>query len=108
MGYEFVRRTPRYSLVVDIELTDLKLENQIKSKTKMLGLHGCGVDTVVLFPQGTGVKIKLSHQGAEVSAFARVVYATPALGMGVAFTAVEREDQRILENWIAEYLSIPT
>jgi hypothetical protein len=107
VGHQSVRGTPRYSLIVDIEITDEKLQTRIKARTKMLSLSGCGVDTVQLFPQGTGIRINLSHRGEHVRAFAKVVYSTSVLGMGVAFTNVEREDQRVLENWIAEYLSIP-
>jgi len=29
------------------------------------------------------------------------------MGMGVAFTGVERKDELILEWWIAEFASIP-
>lgn len=105
---DFVRRTPRYSFVVDVELTDLHSENQIRAQTKMLSLGGCGVDTVKLFPKGTSVRIRLSHEGAEVRAFARVVYSSAALGMGIAFTNIERDDERTLEWWIAESLRIPT
>ncbi|MFI5450271.1 MAG: PilZ domain-containing protein [Candidatus Bathyarchaeia archaeon] len=107
MEYESVRRTPRYSLIVDIEITDVLLEIQIRARTKMLSTFGCGVDTLKLFPKGTSVRIKLSHQGAEVRALARVVYSSSDLGMGVAFTSVEREDERILEWWITELVSIP-
>jgi hypothetical protein len=107
VGYEFVRRTPRYSLVLDIELTALGSEVKIRARTKMLSLYGCGVDTEKLLAKGTGVRIKLHHQGAEVNALARVIYSTTDLGMGVAFTSVEMEDQQVLACWIAEYLSIP-
>ena len=108
MEDECARRTPRYALVVDIEMTDVQKEIQIRGRTKMLSTFGCGVDTVKPFPQGTSVRIKLSHQGAEVRALARVIYSSSDLGMGVAFTSVEREDERILESWIAECASIPT
>lgn len=107
MEYECARRTPRYSLVVDIEMTEQESDIQIRARTKMLSLFGCGVDTVKLIPQGTSVRIKLSHQGAEVRALARVVYSSSDLGMGVAFTNVEREDERILGWWIAKSMSIP-
>jgi hypothetical protein len=107
VGCEFVRRTPRYSLVLDVEMTALGSEVQIRARTIMLSLYGCGVDTVKLLPKGTGVRIKLYHQGAEVNALARVIYSSSDLGMGVAFTSVEMEDQRVLECWIAEYLNIP-
>jgi hypothetical protein len=65
---ESVRRVPRYSLAVEIVMTDIQSEIQIRARTKMLSISGCGVDTVNLIPQGTSVRIKLSHQGAEVRA----------------------------------------
>ncbi len=107
MEYEYHRRTPRYSFVVDIELTDVQSGIQIRERTKDLSQCGCAVDTLKPFPKGTHVRIKLSHEGADVAALARVAYARPELGMGVVFTSVEPEDERILEGWIAELMSIP-
>jgi PilZ domain len=104
----FVRRTPRYSLIVDAEIADILLKAQIKTQTKMLSLFGCGVASSKLFSRGTNVRIKLSHKDAEVTALARVVYSSLEMGMGFAFTSVEREHERILEGWIAEYLSVST
>jgi hypothetical protein len=104
--YEVARRTPRYSFVVDVEVTDVRSEMQIKARTKMLGLFGCGVDTSRPFAKGTRVRIKLSHQGAEVKALASVVYASSELGMGIVFIRVDREDERILEWWIAEQMCL--
>ena len=105
--YKSVRRTPRYSLIVDVEMTDALLEMQIRARTKMLSMCGCGVDSSMLFPRATSVRIRFFHQDAEVRALGRVVYSSSDLGMGVAFTTVEQEDERILECWIAEYLTIP-
>jgi hypothetical protein len=106
--YELARRTPRYSLVIDVELTDVQSGIQIKARTKQLSLFGCGVDALRLFPKGTNVRIRLFHSGADVNALARVVYANPELGMGMAFTKVDRENERILDWWITELTSIPT
>lgn len=107
MEYEPVRRTPRYSLPVHIEMIDTKSEIEIRTRTTMLSMFGCGVDAAKLFPKGATVKIKLSHCGEEVRALARVIYSRSDLGMGVAFISVEPEDQRILEWWIAEFQGIP-
>ena len=104
---ELVRRTPRYSLVIDIEMTHEQSGIKIRARTKMLSLFGCGVDTVKVLPQGTTVWIKLSQRGMEAKALARVVYSSATLGMGVVFTNIEQEDERILQSWISEYLSIP-
>ena len=107
MEYKSVRRTPRYSLIVDVEMTDALSEMQIRARTKMLSMCGCGVESSMLFPRATSVRIRFLHQDAEVRALGRVVYSSSDLGMGVAFTTVEREDERILECWIADYLNIP-
>jgi hypothetical protein len=104
---EAVRRTPRYSFAVDIEVTDIQSAIQIRGRTTKLSLSGCGVDTLRLFPKGTSVRIRMSHRGAEVKAFARVVYASADLGMGLAFTDIDGEDEYILEWWLAEFVSIP-
>jgi hypothetical protein len=105
--YEIARRTPRYSLAVDIELIDIQSDTLIRARTKMLSLFGCGVDSVKLIPKGTSVRIKLTHQGTEVRALAKVVYSSLDLGMGIVFTNVEGEDERILEWWMAGLVSIP-
>jgi PilZ domain len=88
-------------------MTDVQSEIQISGRTKDLSLSGCGVDTLQLFPKGTRVRIRMSHKGAEVKAFARVVYARADLGMGFAFTDIGGEDEYILESWLAEFVSTP-
>jgi hypothetical protein len=100
------RRTPRYPLAVHVEVTDIQSGVQIRGKTNTLSLFGCGVDVVELLPQGTSVQLKLSHKGAEVKALARIVYASSDLGMGLAFTNIERQDEVVLEWWITEFMSI--
>lgn len=106
MGFEHPRSSPRYSFAVAIELTDVQSQTQIQGRTKDLSPCGCGVDAERSFPKGTPVRIKLSHEGTNVAALARVVYASPVLGMGLAFTQVDPKDERILEEWIAELMSI--
>jgi CDGSH-type Zn-finger protein len=106
MEYEYTRVAPHNSFVADIEVTDVQSEIHITGRTQDLSLLGCGVNTSKPFPKGTRVRIKLSHGGADVAALAKVAYARPDLGMGVVFTSVEPEDERILGAWIAELLSI--
>ncbi len=100
------RRTPRYCLAVDIEMTDLQSGRQGKGRTTTLSVAGCGVESGELFPQGATLRIHLSHQGRIVEAIGRVVYSSSDLGMGIAFTSIEAEDEPILQWWITERLSI--
>jgi PilZ domain len=106
MEYEYSRRVPRYSLIADVEVTDVQSGIQIRERTRELALFGCRVDTLKHFPKGTSVKIKVIHEGGEMVALGRVVYARPDIGMGIAFTSVAPEDERILEEWIVGLTSV--
>jgi hypothetical protein len=100
------RRTPRCPLAVNIEVTDMQSDVQIRGRTNTLSRAGCGVDAEQLLPKGTRVRIRLTHKGMEAKALAKIVYSTSDLGMGLAFTIVERQDEAILEWWMVEFMSI--
>jgi hypothetical protein len=76
-------------------------------RVKDLSLSGCGVNTPAPFAKGTRVRIKLFHGGGYIPALGTVIYGRVELGMGIMFTSVEPEDQRILAGWIAELANIP-
>lgn len=106
MEFDCCRRAPRYPLAVDIEVSDIESDVQTRGRTNTLSRFGCGVDAQLLLPKGTRVRIKLSHKGMEVKALAKIVYSSSDLGMGLAFTIVERQDEIILEWWMVEFMSI--
>jgi len=101
------RLQPRYPFAADIEVIDVQSGAQIKGRVKDLSLSGCGVVTVAPFAKGTRVRIKLFHGGGYIPALGTVIYGRQELGMGIMFTTVEAEDQRILAGWVAELMSIP-
>jgi len=105
--YEIARRTPRYQFDADVEVIGPGVGIRFVARAKTLGRFGCGVATSLRIPKDTNVSIKLYHRGAEVKALAKVVYSGPEVGMGVEFTNVDRENERILELWIDELVKIP-
>jgi hypothetical protein len=105
--YEISRRVPRYPFVADVAITDIDHRVQMKARTTTVGIFGCGIDTPNPFEQGTSVRIRLSHRGAEVKALGMVAYLRPNLDMGIAFTDIDRESERILELWIEELMRMP-
>lgn len=107
MEYAIARRTPRYQFVADVELNALSMVIRFVARTNTLGRFGCGIDTSLSIPRGTKIKVKLFHRGAEIKAFAQVVYSGLDCGMGIEFTSVGREDERILESWIEELENMP-
>ncbi len=101
------RLQPRYPFTADIEVTDVQSGIQIRGRLKDLSVAGCGVNAAAVFAKGTRVRIKLFHGGGYIPALGTVIYGRQELGMGIMFTSLEPEDQRILAGWIAELMSIP-
>jgi hypothetical protein len=60
------------------------------------------VETTTPFLEGTKVRLRISHHGANFFAHGNVAYSRPDAGMGIAFTLVEPSALSILEDWLAE------
>ena len=100
------RQGLRHSVIVDVVVIDLESGIRIRERTKDLSLYGCGVRTATPFAAGTKVVLKIAYRAEKIAVFGKVIYGRPDIGMGIAFTTVEPEDQKIIEDWIAE-LAIP-
>jgi len=100
--YEIARRVPRYPFVVEVAVSDAYSKAQTKAQTATLGLYGCGIVTSKPLAQGTGVRLTLFYRGAEVKALGIVAYVRSDLDMGIAFTDIDQESERILDKWITE------
>jgi hypothetical protein len=48
----------------------------------------------------------MAYGREKIEVFGRVIYGRPEIGMGIVFRAAEPEDQKLLEDWIAD-LAIP-
>jgi len=99
---ETSRRALRHPLVVDVEVINLESGIQIRERTKDLSLYGCGVSTATPFPAGTKVKLKVTYGRKGIIAFGKVIYGRRDIGMGIVFTTIEPDDQKLLEDWFAE------
>jgi len=96
------RRAPRQSFEVDVEIANVESGIRIRDRTRDLNLYGCGVRASEPFASGTRVLLKLTYADEKITATGRVIYGGADLGMGIAFTAVEPEDQRVLERWLSQ------
>lgn len=104
--YDKERLAPRYGFEVAIEVTDLASGNQVKGRTRDLGLFGCGIKALSDFPRGARVRVRLIHGATEMSALGRIVYSRPELGMGIVFATIESKDEQVLLKWIVEFIEL--
>lgn len=96
------RAHPRYPFSASAEAVHIQTDTRLSGRVSDLGRGGCYLDTINPFPVGAEVKIGIVKDHAKFVAQARVLYATPGMGMGLAFTKVEPESLHVLEEWLRE------
>src|SRR6202171_6878083 len=96
------RRASRRSLAGDVAVTNVQSGVEMVGHTEDLSLHGCGVSTATPFPAGTMVMLNVTHGTEKIAALGKVIYDRHDIGMGIAFTSIEPENQKLIEDWFAE------
>lgn len=101
------RTTPRYPFTATCDATEPKSGGKIIGRTSDLGPGGCYIDTIRPFPNGANLVVRISWKHQTLKIMAKVIFAQPGLGMGLAFGAAESDQQTILDQWIAELSGEP-
>jgi hypothetical protein len=96
------RAHPRYAFTADIEVVTAGLGARIKTQVRDLSQQGCYVDTDRPLALGTLTDVRITKGATAFEARARVVYNQAGKGMGLMFIAVEPEQLKTLDAWIAE------
>jgi hypothetical protein len=95
------RRAVRHYFGGPAEVTDFNNHKRLLALTTDLSVFGCFVRTRHPFPKGTEITLKISHQGAVFTSCGNVAHVQPNKGMGIAFGAVDRHAQVVLDHWIS-------
>src|SRR6267142_1962028 len=93
---------PAYEFVAAVEVIAAESGARIETRVRDLSQQGCYVDTSEALPLGTVTDIRITKGAQVFEALTRVVYSRATKGMGLAFTAIEPEQLRTLETWLAE------
>lgn len=96
------RVLPRYAFTAAAEALDPQSRSRMTARTSDISRGGCYVDTFSPFPRNANVKIRIARNRENVVADAKVVYSQVGMGMGLCFTALQEEHQRVLDKWLGE------
>ncbi len=102
IAFQDKRRSPRYSFIASAELIEEKADVRIASRVSELSRHGCYLDMMNPFPNGTLVLVKIAAGEAFFEAKSKIVYAQHNMGAGVGFLQVAPNSQAVLERWMDE------
>jgi hypothetical protein len=98
--YSERRRTPRFPFVAVAEITEEQTGTQIVTQVSELSLFGCYVDQKNPFAPDTIVTVKIFSEAEVFEAKAKVLYAHPNLGMGLAYHEISLRSGSVLRQWL--------
>jgi PilZ domain len=101
------RRDPRYPLIADVEIVDVKSGMTMTGHTSDFSLGGCYVDMFSPMPKNTIVKVRLTKWQQTLETQARVVYSSVGMGMGLTFGVLDRTQRGIVESWLTQVCGAP-
>jgi len=96
-----LRRSPRYLFFASAEIIDTASQSTMNARTSDLCRHGCYLDMMNPFLNGTALRVRITHAGQAVEAAARVVHSKPNVGMGVSFDEINAHQEPIIEQWLS-------
>jgi len=96
------RRAPRYPIIADAEITEIVSDTKLSARTSDLSVGGCFLVMLNPSPEGTEIRVRISHANTTFITLGRVVFLFPNMGMGVMFTSVEANQQAVLQKWLEE------
>jgi hypothetical protein len=96
------RGAPRYQFIAEAEVTEITSNTKLNAKTGDLSFGGCFLDMLNPSPEGTEIRVRISHASATFTTLGRVVFVFPDMGMGVVFTSVEDNQLAVLQAWLSK------
>ena len=94
------RCEPRFPFIASAQVEDESSGSRLPSRISDISLHGCYVDIINPFPNGTPVRVKIFTETHEFEAPAKVVYNHPHLGMGLLFRQIDPKSMAVLNSWL--------
>jgi hypothetical protein len=94
------RSAPRVQKVLAAEVVELPRGAKLQARTSDLSRTGCYIDTLNPIPQGSTVRLRMTHHEEVFEALGKVVYVSYGLGMGICFTEVPGPELAKLERWL--------
>jgi PilZ domain len=94
------RREPRYPFIAMAEIVDEKERVRTTSRISDLSLHGCYVEMIDPFPQGTNVLIEIYTDTEFLETQATVAFFEAKQGMGLQFSEMPVYFASVLNKWV--------
>jgi PilZ domain len=96
------RRAPRYPFIADAEVTEILSDTRLQARTSDLSIGGCFLDMLNPSPEGTEIRVRISHGSTTFAALGSVAFVLPNMGMGVVFRSIGDDQLVVLQEWLSK------
>jgi hypothetical protein len=96
------RRHPRFPFSTGGEAFDPQANVRVTGRLSDISRSGCYMDTISPFAVNAAIILTVTREGRTLKTKAKVVYSLNGMGMGMTFMAMEPEQARVLDLWLAE------
>lgn len=100
--YSVSRANPRFLFIAEAEIAEVGKGSAFVARVSELSSLGCYVDTVIPFPVGAELRIRIRYGCSTCELQASVIYTHAGFGMGVRFGESNPENQAMLDSWLDE------
>src|SRR5437879_12545033 len=83
-------------------VTELSSGTRLPARTSELGLNGCYIDTLELFPVGTLVQLRILKDNGVFETSGKVLYCHPGIGMGLVLVGSTPDQRGVLGGWVTK------
>ena len=96
------RHSPRFTLSLGAEVIEPVNSAELSGRLSDISRTGCYIDTLSPLAPGTQVHLRLRRGEELFETFARVVYVSPRLGMGLCWGKSPLEKNlAVLKHWLS-------
>ena len=95
------RRSPRYQLIAEAEIIELRSRVRLNAKTSDVSLLGCFMNAERSLPTGTTIQVELKRHDMTFTSLGVIARAQP-MGMGVSFSNIKPDQREVLQKWLIE------
>ena len=94
------RSRPRYKIAIMLDLEEPRTGVKTQTRTADMSSRGCYIRTIVTFPVGTRVNTTFTVDSTPLELAAIIRTSEPGVGMGMEFTAINEEQEQLLESFL--------
>jgi PilZ domain len=100
--YAEQRQSPRYSLIVNVDILEPASDVHMSGRVSEISRKGCYVDILNPLPVGTLIFMTIFRDVGTFASKGKIIYLQQGMGMGVAFQETAPDQLKILDSWLAE------